>query len=301
MENVYHYTLPLPLEDVEEVLKNEWQFNLSPSRNIGIALQKRIKATIGPDCDKVNVLLSSDDVEDFIDPSISKYVRSHRGAMAYLAGLYPSKEVLVNTQLFANPEKKSDLFLLSLSTEAPKKECSEWDLLRIKLCEMEPGIRLDWPLRGYDAVKKIKHLKVTAKASLNKNICAFDRDISEWGTNFSFERAILRLCNLQDLPFKITKKPNKAFQWRPIITPGGKDERPVLSTEVFGIYEDTEIKMEGNPALLCSEKRFALDTAPFEKKDGAYQTVIYLTCHDHIIGSMELDFIDADTERLYHD
>ncbi|MBQ1427446.1 MAG: hypothetical protein IIZ04_01055, partial [Aeriscardovia sp.] len=241
----------MPLDDVEKVLKNEWQFNLSPSRNLGVALQKRIKAMIGPGCDKVNVLLSSDDVEDFIDPSISKYVRSHKGAMAYLAALYPSKEVLVNTQLFANPEKKSDLFLLSLSKEAAETDCSAWDVLTIKLCERTPAIHFARPGCGYDPIKKIKHLKVTAKAHLDKNICVFNRNMSEWGTNFTFERAILRLCNLQDMPFRITKKPNKAFQWRPLINSGGEDERPVLSSEVFGIYEATEIEMEGNPDLLC--------------------------------------------------
>lgn len=300
MENIDNYTLTLSLEDVGKALQTGWRSKLSPSHNLGEALQTVIKSTLTSALvKKVNICLNSDGVEDFIDPRISEYVRSRKDTMAYLAGLYPAQVVLANTRLSANPKGKADLVVLSLCKEAPDGDWPCWAEMMARIWEIS-SVRGS-AFCGFDEILKIRHFKFTATAHLKPGEYLFKRDIPEWGMNFTFSRAILRLCNLQGMPFTVTKMPGTSFCWLPEIESGGDDKLAVLRWENFRIDSGEKVEMEGHPHifctdLLCLEKRFGLRTAHFVKKDGAYQTVVPLTCGEKKIGSLELNFIDDTTE-----
>lgn len=298
MENIDNYTLTLSLEDVGKALQTGWRSKLSPSHNLAEALQTVIKSTLTPALvKKVNFSLSGGGAEDLIDPRISEYVRSRKDVMAYLAGLYPAKVALVNTRLSANRGGKPDLLILSLCKETPEGDWPSWAEMMVKIWEISTA-HAPAPCDFY-TVRKIEHLKFAATAHLKPGTYLFKRDIPEWGLNFTFSRAILRLCNLQGLPFTITKMPGNAFRWLPEIDSGGDDKLAVLKWETFEIGSSEDVEMEGHPHiisldLLCLEKRFALLSARFMKKDGAYQTTVPLTCGEEEIGSLELNFIDEE-------
>ena len=300
MKNINHYTLTLPLEKVEKALKSGWESDLSASHNLGKALQKCVKFTLDPEyLEKVNISLSSNDVEDFIDPNVKGYVTSRSDTMAYLAALAPAEVVLVNTQLDMRPGGKPDLVILSLCKEAPDGDWPCWEEMMEKIWEISSAHA---PVAcGFDEILKIRHFKFTATAHLKPGEYLFKRDIPEWGMNFTFSRAILRLCNLQGIPFTVTKMPGTSFCWLPEIESGGDDKLAVLRWENFRIDSGEKVEMEGHPHILCTdllclEKRFGLRSARFVKKDGAYRTVVPLTCGEKKIGSLELNFIDDNAE-----
>lgn len=293
MVDINHYTLTLDLDKVEKALKNGWESNLSASRNLGKALQKCIKLTLCPEyLEKVNILLSDNDVEDFIEPNVKGYVTSRSDTMAYLAALNPAKAVLVNTQLVANPGEKPDLVILSLCEEAPDGDYPCWEEIMGKIWEMYAPLGPVY--YEYNEIKKIKHLKVRAVAHFVPGEYEFKRDIRDWNGNFSFSRAVLRLCNLQDLPFEITQNPSASLIWIPRIA--FQDGPAMLKREIFRIKEAEEVVMEGSPELLLLDAFIGLKLHSFVHKDGAYQTVVPIYHGQKKIGSLELNFIDIDKE-----
>lgn len=291
MGNIDHYTLTLDLDKVEKALKDGWKSDLSPSRNLGEALQKRIKLIVAPEyLEKVNISLSGNDVEDFIEPNIKGYVTSRKATMAYLAALNPTKVVLVNTQLVTSPGEKPDLVILSLGKEAPDGDYPSWEEMMGKIWEMYAP--LGPVCYEYNEIKKIKHLKVRAVAHFTPGEYEFKRDIPDWNEDFTFPKAILRLCNLQDLPFTITQMPSDSIVWIPRIT--SHDGPAMLKREIFRIKEAGEVVMEGSPELLWLDAFVGLKLRSFVHKDGAYQTVVPIYHGQKKIGSLELNFIDAE-------
>ena len=293
MENINKYTLTLSLEEIGEALQGGWESALSASRNLGKALQKCIKSTLGPEyLEKVDLLLSDDDAEDFIDPNINGYVTSRRETMAYLAACNPSGVVLVNTQLSGCTKKKPSLVIRSLCRLAPDGDYPCWEEMMGKIWEIYKPLA---PVcYGYNEIKQIKHLKVKAIAHFNPGEYEFKRDIPNWH-DFSFPKAILRLCNLQDLPFKVTQRPSTVFLWIPLLASGHNGPN-MLKREIFRMKEAEEVEMEGSPELLALNAFVGLSPRCFVRKDGAYQTVVPIYHNGTKIGSIELNFVDIDKE-----
>ncbi len=292
MVNIENHTLALPLGDVEKALKNGWRSEISASHNLGEALRNTIKSSLAPRySENVRFLLPKDKVEDFIDPNIHGYVTSRKGTMAYLAALYPSKVVLVNIQLrySTDVDEKPDLVIPSLSKNAPDGNYSGREAMESKIWKARHSH--SFRSYSYDDIADIRHLKVTAVAHLNPGEYVFKRDLPEWGLNFSFSRAILRLCNLQDLPFTVPEKPSGVFAWIPLIASEHNGPN-TLKEETFRIVEPEEVKMEGYPDLLCLESRFHLKSQCFVKQGGAYQITVPLTHREETIGSLELNFVE---------